>query len=222
MARCFLTGVQFPLEDAFVLNRREARFLLAALHDRIASLRRVIEQLAPMDELEEIDMPSHPHTPRPARKRHRLVCKAVAEAIAPAFAEVTLFQGWQEYQSQARFSTVNNMRTHSRFGKLLKDLTDDELLGVSRLGRTVLKVLDKDSKLPVSTRQAIALSACAHLRQLNANEVCERINVSAAAIDDDPALGLSSQDFSALRGSTVKRATERKGKAAKKPSEVKS
>ena len=52
-AQCFITGVQFPLDSAFVLNRRDARAPLAVLNDRVASLRRVVDQLAPLDDLPE-------------------------------------------------------------------------------------------------------------------------------------------------------------------------
>ncbi len=96
MVRCFLTGVEFPIQQAFVLNRRDARDLLDGLKDRVASLQRVIDQLSPLDT----------HDPRPfeqprkgafAPKKHRLVCKAVADALAPGFPEIELFQGWPEY-----------------------------------------------------------------------------------------------------------------------------
>ena len=35
MISCFMTGVQIQLEDAYVLNRREARDLLDAMKDRV-------------------------------------------------------------------------------------------------------------------------------------------------------------------------------------------
>ena len=49
-AKCFMTGFQFPLDSAVVLNRRDARALLAP-NNRAASLRRVVDQLAPLDDL---------------------------------------------------------------------------------------------------------------------------------------------------------------------------
>ena len=102
MANCYMTGVQFPLETAFVLNRREARDPPDTLKDRVASLQRVMGQLGPLDAQDGYaDIP-------PARRaglaprRHRLVCKAVADALAPGFPEIKLFMTWQQYQSQAR------------------------------------------------------------------------------------------------------------------------
>lgn len=102
MAHCFMTGVQCQIEDAFVLNRREAHNLHQVLKDRIASLRRVLDQLAPLDD-DEHGMGG----PAFARKgfvprKHRLVCKAVADALAPGFPEIDLFLAWPQYRLQAR------------------------------------------------------------------------------------------------------------------------
>lgn len=102
MARCFLTGVEFPLEDAFVLNRREARLLIAALNNRSASLRRLVDQFSPMDEVPEAEQAAPPRRAGFARKNHRLVCKAVATALAPGYPEISLFVGWLKYRAQVQ------------------------------------------------------------------------------------------------------------------------
>lgn len=84
---CFLTGVQFHLDQAFVLNRREARDLLDALKKRVASLQRVIEQLSPLDDADAGTAAALTSRAGFAPRRHRLVCKAVADALAPGFPE---------------------------------------------------------------------------------------------------------------------------------------
>jgi len=101
MVRCFLTGVEFPLHKAFVLNRRDARDLLDTLKDRVACLQRVIEQLSPLD-AREAEPFGRAHKSAVVPKKHRLVCKAVADALAPGFPEIELFQGWLDYRSRAR------------------------------------------------------------------------------------------------------------------------
>lgn len=100
--RCFMTGVQCRLDDSYVLNRRQARDLLDLLKDRAASLRRVMEQFSPLDDLEVNPAIPFARRARFAPKKHRLVCKAVADALAPGFPEIELFQSWSAYQSQAR------------------------------------------------------------------------------------------------------------------------
>ena len=110
MARCFLTGVQFRLEDAFVLNRRDSRDLLDALKERVANLRRVIDQFSPLDEDGGDVAVALSAGAGFSRKKHRLVCKAVADVIAPGFAEIRLFIPWSEYHSHARLATMHDVR----------------------------------------------------------------------------------------------------------------
>jgi hypothetical protein len=109
MVRCFLTGVEFPLQKAFVLNRRGARDLLAALKDRVACLQRVIEQLAPLDARESKPF-GRAHKSAFAPKKHRLVCKAVADALAPGFPEIELFESWLEYRSRVRRAALHGVQ----------------------------------------------------------------------------------------------------------------
>ncbi|MDO9400078.1 MAG: hypothetical protein Q7T46_01210 [Polaromonas sp.] len=102
MVHCFLTGVQFDLEQGFVLNRREAHDLLAELNDRAASLQRVINQFSPLDDKDGSASPAHPQQSGLTRKKHRLVCKAVADALVPGFPEIKLFLHWPEYHARSR------------------------------------------------------------------------------------------------------------------------
>ena len=112
MVRCFLTGVEFPLQKAFVLNRRDARHLLGALKDRMASLQRVIDQLSPLDAHDAKPF-GKPRKNGFAPKKHRLVCKAVADALAPGFPEIDLFQSWLEYRSRARRTAQHGVHDES-------------------------------------------------------------------------------------------------------------
>lgn len=124
MVRCFLTGVQFPIEEAFVLNRREAHDLLDVLKDRVASLRRVIDQLSPLDDEDSNAGPAHFARPGFVRKKHRLVSKAVADALAPGCPEIRLFLDWPAYRSQARIA----IRVHANPPRqpAASALSDDE------------------------------------------------------------------------------------------------
>ncbi len=102
MARCYLTGVEFTLEDAYVLHRREVHDHVARLNDRVASLQRLIAQLSPLD-IEEPAPSGSPSQPnRLPRRRHRLVCKAIADALRPGYPEITLFIAWPEYLVRVR------------------------------------------------------------------------------------------------------------------------
>ena len=115
MVRCYLTGVQFPLEQGLVLNRRATRDLLNLLSDRVASLRRLLEQFGPLDAPEVA--PGSANRPEQVRKRHRMVCKSVADAMAPAFPEIELFQSWAQYRAQVRsYGTPRARFPHAHSG----------------------------------------------------------------------------------------------------------
>lgn len=101
-----MTGVQVSIDDAFVLNRRDAHDLLAALKERLASLQRVIEQFSPLDEGDAL-APTDRH-PAFRRKRHRLACKAAADMLAAGFPEVRLFLPWPVYLQQSRLAILRN------------------------------------------------------------------------------------------------------------------
>lgn len=101
MAHCFMTGVQFELEEGFVLNRREAHDWLNALKNRVASLQHIVDQLSPLD-VEEKRAATHWRVPDFAPKKHRLVCKSMADALTPAFPEITLFLSWPDYYLHSR------------------------------------------------------------------------------------------------------------------------
>lgn len=116
MIHCFLTGVEFGFEEAFVLNRRQAHDLLDTLKDRVVSLKRVIDQLSPLDEIDRNAAVPHPGRRGSARKKHRLVCKAIADALAPGFPEIRLFLPWPEYRTQARRAFRRERCSDTLFG----------------------------------------------------------------------------------------------------------
>lgn len=199
MVRCFLTGVQFCLEEAFVLNRREARDLLDALKDRVASLRRVIDQFSPLDDEDDNAAVAHNGRTGFARKKHRLVCKAVADALAPGFPEIRLFLTWPEYHSHARLATLHGLRRHPLFGGEIGVLNDDALRQVEKLGKGVLHLLDPKRVLPQDTRLAIAVGTCVHHRGRSPEEVVRLIRTAAAENGDPDALRITQDHLDAVR-----------------------
>lgn len=199
MIRCFLTGVQFPLEDAFVLNRREARDLLDTLKDRVNSLRRVIEQFSPMDEENENVEITRSARNGFARKKHRLVCKAVAEVLAPGFPEIRLFLTWPEYHLLTRIATLHTLRGHPQFGRAIEVLNDEALRQVEKLGRGVLNLLDGKRRLPQGTRLAIMAGTCVLHRGRSAAEVVRLIRTAAVDNGNPDSLGISHDDLYAVR-----------------------
>lgn len=199
MVRCFLTGVQFPLEDAFVLNRREARGLVAALNDRVASLRRLVEQLAPLDGEASDASAQQGRQEGRARKKHRLVCKTVASAIAAGFPEVPLFTPWPEYQSQLNLAALTSLRGHVVSGSAIKKLSDDTLRKAEKLARNVLRELDPSRALPHSTKLAISVAICLHHRSKAPANLVDLIRSAATGSRKQAVAGIAADDLQALR-----------------------
>lgn len=200
MVHCFLTGVQLEMDKAFVLNRREARDLLAALSDRLTSLRRLIDQFAPLDEGEEPDHGWKGQRRNAAtRKRHRFVCKAVADAMAPGFPEIKLFQTWLAYQTNVLAAVRQGMHAHPVHGAAIKDLDEKTVREGERLGRAVLRLLDPQGRLPRHTQLAICAAACLQLRGQLPEQAAGLIRSAVVSPDVSPSLALSARDRSAIR-----------------------
>lgn len=217
MVCCFLTGVQLPIDKALVLNRREARSLLAALNDRVASLRRVIEQLSPLDIDDDATRAAYPQRPGAAHKKHRLICKAVAEALAPAFPEITLFVGWPVYQSQARSTTLNAFRDHPQFGDVIRPLSDVALREAGKLGQAVLGLLDPARALARKTRIAVSAGTCVNHRKCKPAEVVALIRKAAFEASVPNAAGLDEADLAAVRAIPSPMAKAKRPDARSKP-----
>ena len=199
MARCFLSGVEFELKDGRVLNRRAARDLLDALRDRVAGLQRIVMQTAPMDEtVEEKFWPGSPRF-QAAPKRHRLVCKAVADAMAAGFPEIELFVSWGQYVTQSKKTVVQAIREHPTLGEAAKRVDDDALLYAGKKVRRVLQLLDSARALSANTRQAICMGSTTLLRPLNAEAIVELICKAAAEFGNPDSVGLTEVQLSEIR-----------------------
>jgi hypothetical protein len=199
MVHCFFTGVETTLQEARVLNRRAARDLLDELRDKVAGLQRIVMQTAPMDEaIEEKFWPGSPRF-QAAPKRHRLVCKAVADAMAAGFPEIELFITWAQYVKQSRKTVVKGFREHPTLGEAAKRVDDDALLYAGKKGRRVLYLLDQLRVLSANTRQAIGMGSTTLLRPLTAEAIAELICKTALENGDPDSVGLTQNQLSEVR-----------------------
>lgn len=97
MAKCFLTGIEVALENAYVLDRGATRRALRNLRERLAALERLLSQLGPKDSVERFDPRSKTTK---ARVENRLVCPSVAAALAASYPESPLFITWKEFMNR--------------------------------------------------------------------------------------------------------------------------
>jgi hypothetical protein len=94
MAKCFLTGIEVPLDKAYLLDRGAAQRALRNLRQRIAAVERLVSQLGPKDDVPVFDPKSK--TTR-TRSERRLVCPTVATALSSCYPEAPLFVSWRKF-----------------------------------------------------------------------------------------------------------------------------
>jgi hypothetical protein len=97
MAKCFLTGIEVNVTDAYVLDNATAYQALKDLRQRATVLDRLIQQLGPLQDTEVYD-PKHRKSV--IRKDRRLVCRTVADALSPSYPEKNLFILLTDYRSK--------------------------------------------------------------------------------------------------------------------------
>jgi hypothetical protein len=105
MAKCFITGVDLPIHEAYILDRMAANWALKDIREQLATLERLIENLGSMDDAEVFDVKKRETIIRHDR---RLVTFAVAEALSAAYPKTKLFMPWKEWH--LRRPNMNNRK----------------------------------------------------------------------------------------------------------------
>lgn len=90
-----MTGIDIQLEDAYVLDRREANAVLRDLREKVKTLERLIVELG---QFERVVLP-HGRDGRPfTRLDSRLICFDIAKALSAVCPDKTLFIPWTEWK----------------------------------------------------------------------------------------------------------------------------
>jgi len=99
MAKCYLTGIEIPTEESFLLNIGVANRAIKELRSKLGTLERLLSQLGPKD---EVDIYSVGEGKKITRRDRRLVCKSLADSLAAALPDSGLFMSWHEYREQRK------------------------------------------------------------------------------------------------------------------------
>ncbi|MFB3906042.1 MAG: hypothetical protein ACE15E_21570 [Acidobacteriota bacterium] len=127
MAKCYLTGVDLALTDAWVLDEGAARRALRDLRLKVATLERLLQELGQRDEVEAVDRESGS---RFIRRDRRLVTVCVAKALSEGWPAITLFVPWPEWHerrpkpqsgTQTRETPVSSSKKQSPDGQTAYD-----------------------------------------------------------------------------------------------------
>lgn len=201
MARCFLTGVEFRVEDGHVLNRSDAYRLLRTFRKRAESLERLIAQLSPLDKPAADDSRA---MKRIGGKQHRMICKAVADALAQAYPEIELFLSWPALLARNVKDRMRILEKHPLYGASIAGLADEELVPVAKLSREVLCLIDPRRELSPAVQVAIKAGICIHHRNKSALEIVASIRSTISGNGDLAALGVPEEEHDLVRGSLVR------------------
>lgn len=104
MAKCFMTGVELSIDKTYLMDLAAAHRALKDLRQRVASMERMIEQLGVNNDVEKYDAQTRTMI---VRKERRLVCEAVANAMAAVYPEKGLFITFQEWRRR-KLRVTNN------------------------------------------------------------------------------------------------------------------
>lgn len=197
MARCFLTGVEFRVEDGYLLNRSDACRLLRTLRKRAESLERLLAQLSPFDK---------PAVGGPGARgrQHRMICKAVADALAQVYPEIELFLSWPALCARNLRDRMRVLKEHPLYGASISGLPDQELAPVAKLSRQVLRLIDPRREFSRRAELAIKAGVCIRHRTENATSIAALIRSTILGNGDLTALGVPVEQHDALRASLTR------------------
>lgn len=201
MARCFLTGVEFRVEDGHVLNRSDAYRLLRTLRKRAESLERLVAQLSPLDKPTADDSGARN---RIRNKQHRMICKAVADALAQAHPEIELFLSWPALLTRKVRDRMRVLKEHPIYGAGISGLPDEELVPVVKLSQQVLRLIDPRRELALGAQLAIKVGVCIQHRKDSATEIAALIRSTISGNGDLAVLGVPAEEHDLVRGSLMR------------------
>jgi hypothetical protein len=201
MARCFLTGVEFRVEDGHVLNRTDAYRLLRTLRRRSESLDRLLAQLSPLDE----PVAEDPRVMARTRGRqHRMICKAVAGALAQAYPEIELFLSWPALLARGLKDRMRLLKEHPLYGASISALSDEDLVAAAKLSQQVVRLIDPRRELPHRARLAIKAGICVRHRAESAKEIAALIRSTISRNGDLAALGVPEEEHEPVRANLMR------------------
>lgn len=106
MAKCFITGVEIDIRDAFILHVAEAKRALRDLKNRISALENLVDTLGIRD---EVEVESARYGKVIKRKQLRVLSAGIANALSDVCPGRKLFIRLSEWQA-ARKAPINPTR----------------------------------------------------------------------------------------------------------------
>ncbi len=123
MAKCFLTGVDIHLNQAFILDFGAANRAVRELRQQLGAVERLLAQLGPRD---HVKIFSYQQGEVISRLDRRVVSQTIAQVFSKVYEKENLFVSWPDWLER---KTVNNHKTALRTEK--NRLPKDNILSIS-------------------------------------------------------------------------------------------
>ncbi|MCB1772458.1 MAG: hypothetical protein KDI88_02480 [Gammaproteobacteria bacterium] len=166
MAKCYMTGIEVDIEDAYLLDRRVALSHLGELKSRIRVLENLIRNLGPEDTVKIRGK---------ERRQRRLVSKVIADALGQSFSYDSLFVPWPRFKLDRTRWFLKSKGLASEFGESLAALDEAQLEQVAALGTAVLRKLDQPPRLPVHLRLPVLAGLCVAFPNWQADTISQMV-----------------------------------------------
>jgi hypothetical protein len=170
MPRCFLTGLEMELQSAYVLDVGTALRAVRELQGHVARLKRLVEQLGPID---VVKVPNFNGKGTSVRRHRRLVSPTVAEALNGAGTGHDLFVSWTAWCSRGRILPLLALRSDPDHGPRVRRLSTQDMQRLVALADEVLERMAPGIHLSFEVRNALVAGVCTVLRDNSADEVVE-------------------------------------------------
>ena len=166
--RCAVTGVEVPLDDAFVLDVTAARQRVRELRSQLATLQRAIDNFNTT--VVEVGGPT------PRRYHARVMFSLGVAAAFDAGVTRDLFIPWPEHLRRAAGLLAQRLLSHPQYGRTLRALDPEQRERAMSLGRRIVgRVTMRSGQVDGEARLALSCAVGASLREMDIDAAMEHL-----------------------------------------------
>jgi len=193
MPRCYLTGIEFSLDDAWMLDTMSARRHRLRLLEMVEIIERQIQLLG--DPYPGVGTGPDGSPQKAGVRRKKLVCQSVAQDIGECLDCPDLFIRFQDFKERQHLNASERLLKHPLLGKRFGALNGKNRLQVVRLASRVFrKLFPPGSKLSAKANNALA-GVCLAMRDESPQTIAETLVAGGLKLT---ALGITEGEAQAL------------------------
>jgi hypothetical protein len=151
MARCYLTGIEFPIEDGYVLDKSTVHREVRTLKAKTQNLARLLDLLGPTDRTS---------LRQKTVLRRRLVCRDVAQALSAGLGGQSVFLSWRDFRAQRLVYMAQAMQKEPRYADLIGSVGTTALRRGACLASEALRCIKIARRGDVHLQKEVLSIAC--------------------------------------------------------------